>query len=288
MARRSADDFAADMAARKQAEGATPVALNTPRVKQERDVSDDRLEAIAEEIEATQKIAIWHVGEQLAEAHGIFRYRRDEGGFGGWVEARLRLARSTAYDLLHVHERFGDDVSERLDTFAPSVLYLLAAPSTPDAACEEVFSRAEAGEQLSVTAVKNIIAGHKLPQPEEVPAGAGDDGPDVDVHDIGHDGSDEDEAQRTWKHVGLATVAKPKPTRGRAKQTEKPQVSKITDAAVHRRVKLDEDHGGGGGGGVVNQNTPPNPPAAVETPKISKTTKRSILKVWEDSDFCRA
>lgn len=48
------------------------------------------------------------------------------------------------------------------------------------------------------------------------------------------------EAQRTWKHVGLATVAIPKPVRGRPKQTEKPQVSKITDAEVHRRVKLGE------------------------------------------------
>ncbi len=39
MTRRGPDDFAADMAARKQAEGVTLAALNTPRIAQEREVS---------------------------------------------------------------------------------------------------------------------------------------------------------------------------------------------------------------------------------------------------------
>jgi hypothetical protein len=69
-----------------------------------------------------------------AEAHGLFRYRRDEGGFAGWVEKRLKMSRRTAYNLLDVHEKFGGESVQILHTLPRSVLYLLAAPSTPDRA----------------------------------------------------------------------------------------------------------------------------------------------------------
>jgi hypothetical protein len=67
-----------------------------------------------------------------AEAHGLFRYRRDEGDFAGWVEKRLKMSRRTAYNLLDVPEKFGGESVQILHTLPRSVLYLLAAPSTPD------------------------------------------------------------------------------------------------------------------------------------------------------------
>jgi hypothetical protein len=82
---------------------------------------------------------------QAARARKLFLYKRDEGGFEGWVESRLRYSRTTAYNLLTVHERFGESV-QSLDTLPRSVLYLLARPSTPD----EV--RQEAGERLQAFA----------------------------------------------------------------------------------------------------------------------------------------
>src|SRR5262245_13931955 len=66
----------------------------------------DRLETIAKCIESLTVKATLRVAAQIAEAHEIFRYRRDEGGFAGWVERRLGYSRQTAYNLLHVHERF--------------------------------------------------------------------------------------------------------------------------------------------------------------------------------------
>jgi hypothetical protein len=39
-----------------------------------------------------------------------------------------------------------------------SSLYLLAAPSTPESACEEVITRAESGERLKHAEVQAIIA----------------------------------------------------------------------------------------------------------------------------------
>ena len=105
---------------------------------------DDRLEAIAREIETLQADAILHVAERLAEAREIFRYRRDEGGFGGWVESRLHYSRATAYNVLGIYERFGGECVQYLDTFPASILYLLAAPSTP------ADTKAEAPHDMTV------------------------------------------------------------------------------------------------------------------------------------------
>ena len=73
---------------------------------------DDQIEAIAEDIEALQATALFRIAERLAEAHELFRYRRDEGGFAGWVEKRLRYSRATMDRLLDVHEKLGDKASQ--------------------------------------------------------------------------------------------------------------------------------------------------------------------------------
>ena len=125
------------------------------------------LEDIAKAIEQLQRAAIFKIAEHLAEAQGIFRYRRDEGGFRGWVETRLRFSRQTAYSLLHVRERFGGQSVKYLDTFPATVLYLLTAPSTPEQARDEIIARAEAGEKLPVAEVKRTISaakGHRQPR----------------------------------------------------------------------------------------------------------------------------
>jgi Protein of unknown function (DUF3102) len=135
------------------------------RIPQEQDVSADRLEAIAKEIETLQANTILHVAQRLAEARDIFKYRRDEGGFGGWVECRLRYSRDRAYNLLHVHERFGGQSVELFDAFAPTVLYLLAKPSTPESARGEVLDRAAAGKSVSVAEAREVVRKHKPPPP---------------------------------------------------------------------------------------------------------------------------
>ena len=54
---------------------------------------DAALEAIARDIEATQAQAVLRIAERLHRAREIFRHRRDEGGFTGWVERRLTISR---------------------------------------------------------------------------------------------------------------------------------------------------------------------------------------------------
>ena len=101
------------------------------------------------------------IAAKLAEAREIFRYRRDKGGFTGWVESRLNFSESTAYKLLDVHARFDGAKSFHIvETLPRSVLYLLAAPSTPEPARAEVLERAEAGERLKHAEVREIINAH--------------------------------------------------------------------------------------------------------------------------------
>jgi hypothetical protein len=57
----------------------------------------DRLEAIAQEIEGLEHKAIMDIAKLITKAHELFLYKRDEGGFTGWVQARLGYSSSTAY-----------------------------------------------------------------------------------------------------------------------------------------------------------------------------------------------
>src|SRR4029077_17816456 len=124
---------------------------------------DDPLEAIARDIETLQRSALMQISKKLAEAREIFRYRRDDGGFGGWVESRLNYSRQTAYNLLHLLERFGEESVQLFDTLAPTVLYALAAPSTPQEVRRQVIEHVESGEKVTVKQVKQQIADAKQP-----------------------------------------------------------------------------------------------------------------------------
>lgn len=113
------------------------------------------------EIKALMKRAasdIIEIGQKLIEV----RARLGHGFFDGWVKAEFDWTRQTAYRFIHVAERFGD--CSNLLQMAPSALYLLAAPSTPEAARIEAIDRAEQGETISHAAAREIVANHRQPQ----------------------------------------------------------------------------------------------------------------------------
>jgi hypothetical protein len=147
-------------------------ALATIRAEDRPAYDENRLESIAKDIEQVQGTATLRIAALLAEARELFRYRRDEGGFAGWVETRLRISRQTAYNLLHVHERFGEQSVEYFDTFPASILYLLSKPSTPNEVRDEVIERAKAGESVSVADVKATIAKSKTAADDDALAAA--------------------------------------------------------------------------------------------------------------------
>jgi hypothetical protein len=117
-----------------------------------------RLEALALEIEYLKCTTIFKVSLRVAEAHKLFLYRRDEGGFQGWVEDRLGFSRAHAYRLLDVAQLA--KVSQAWDTFAAlpaTAIYRIASPSTPEPAREEILRRLRVGERLSGVAITKII-----------------------------------------------------------------------------------------------------------------------------------
>ena len=92
--------------------------------------TDDRLESIAQDIEQLQSAAILQIAERLAEARDVFRHRRDEGGFGGWVENRLSISRATAYNLINVHKLAGTEGVQGLDK-SPFRRFTCSRPRRP-------------------------------------------------------------------------------------------------------------------------------------------------------------
>ena len=118
-----------------------------------------QVEALAQEIEHLERTAIFKIALHLAKAHELFLYRRDEGGFQGWVERRLGYSRSHAYRALDV-ARLMQCIPgwETFGTLPLTAIYQIAASSTPEVARAEILGRVKAGERLSCTAIDETIA----------------------------------------------------------------------------------------------------------------------------------
>ena len=143
----------------------------------------EQLEPIACKIETTATTAILQIASDAAKIHEAFRYHRNEGGFVGYMKKRLGYSSSTAYRLLNVHTRFGKNVSHAWETLPVSAIYLLAEPSTPEEAFNEIAGRIEAGNRPTVAEVRSVIKrakGTSIENHEETPkdkAGGGGETP---------------------------------------------------------------------------------------------------------------
>jgi hypothetical protein len=106
---------------------------------------------------------IIEIGEKLIDV----KERLGHGYFGGWLEGEFDWNERMARRFMSVAETFKTDNLSDLN-FAPSALYLLAAPSTPDEAREEAIARAQSGEAITHTKAKEIVAEHR-PAPQTSP-----------------------------------------------------------------------------------------------------------------------
>jgi hypothetical protein len=117
------------------------------------------LDARAERIRALAKRVIADVieiGRLLAEC----KERCGHGNWLPWLEREFGWTDRTALNFMRVHEwSLKSETVSDLDLPMRS-LYLLAAPSTPEAARAEVIARAEAGERLHQDEVKAIVAAY--------------------------------------------------------------------------------------------------------------------------------
>ncbi len=95
------------------------------------------------------------VGGELRAVKAVLGH----GQFGQWLRAEFGWTDRTARNLMAVSMRFGaktEMISEmRID---PTAAYLLAAPSAPEEARETALRRAEAGERITASAAREILA----------------------------------------------------------------------------------------------------------------------------------
>lgn len=105
---------------------------------------------------------IIEIGQKLIEV----KARLGHGHFGAWLKAEFEWSWDTAKRFMRTAEVFKN---QQIADFAPSALYLLAAPSTPDEARAEALARAEAGEPITYSAAREIVADYRQPEPATAP-----------------------------------------------------------------------------------------------------------------------
>jgi hypothetical protein len=86
---------------------------------------------------------IVEIGQKLIE----IKLRLGHGNWGDWLAGEFDWNQFTAERFMNVARTFGNN--PQIVDFAPSALYLLAAPSTPEAVREEAIALAQAGETIT-------------------------------------------------------------------------------------------------------------------------------------------
>jgi hypothetical protein len=98
------------------------------------------------------------IGQRLDACQFILGH----GNWTPWLDEKFGWSDRTAQNLINVYKLTKTKPEKFSDLNLPlSALYLLAAPSTPPAAVDEVFDQAKAGKVIKLAAVKETIAAHK-------------------------------------------------------------------------------------------------------------------------------
>jgi hypothetical protein len=119
---------------------------------------------IKERVRRTRRTII-EIGERLIDV----KARLGHGQFGRWLEAEFEWSCRMAQELMNVAQAFKCALNADLD-IGPTAMRSLAAPSVPEAARREAISRAEGGDKIGVREAKEIIARHRRPTSETLPA----------------------------------------------------------------------------------------------------------------------
>src|SRR5215467_1130162 len=96
------------------------------------------------------------IGRLLTECKRICGH----GKWLPWLEREFGWEETTAQRFMRVHE-LALSKSGNLPDLPVSAIYLLAAPSTPKEARDEIIERAQAGEKVKVAKAKRVIKRHK-------------------------------------------------------------------------------------------------------------------------------
>jgi hypothetical protein len=148
---------------------AAEVERNPPPAAPGQSSEDAFLAERAEQIRSLGKRVIGDVieiGKLLTEVRG----RIPHGQWKPWLEREFGWSDETARRYMSLH-KLGQQNPQIVDYDIPvSGLYLLAAPSTPEAARDEVITRAGNGEHLQHEQVREVVDQHRVRQRRRPPA----------------------------------------------------------------------------------------------------------------------
>jgi hypothetical protein len=125
-----------------------------------RHVGDDLavdLRALARRIRDRMAASVIETGRELLR---VKDHQLDHGQFIAWVEAECALSPRTAQRMMAAAE-WAEGKNDTVSHLPPTVIYVLSAPSTPANVEQEMMARIEAGEGISLAAVKNEISAAK-------------------------------------------------------------------------------------------------------------------------------
>ncbi len=102
------------------------------------------------------------IGGKLAEVKDRLG---GNGKFTNWLLSELGWSERTAYNFIAVHEKFGT-ANFAIENVAPSALYLLVAPGTPEPARAAAIQMANEGERVTHSTAKAIVESAKEAEPK--------------------------------------------------------------------------------------------------------------------------
>src|ERR1700730_8676906 len=118
----------------------------------------DKLRSMADRIRQKVKKSLENIIEIGNDLTAV-KEELPHGEFGPWLKAEFGWGERMAQNFMSVAERFGTKTEIIADlTIEPTAAYLLAAPSVPDEARQMAVERAEAGEQITTSVAKEIVA----------------------------------------------------------------------------------------------------------------------------------
>jgi len=96
------------------------------------------------------------IGDNLLEVRDVLPH----GQFLPWIISEFGMSDQSARNYIHVAERFGGKIKNFLN-LSSSVLYSLAAPTTPQSAVDQALELAEEGKKVTHAMAKKLIEAEK-------------------------------------------------------------------------------------------------------------------------------
>lgn len=116
--------------------------------------------------------SVINIGKDLAGAKSYLTH----GAFVAWVESEVGIPARTAQAYMRV-ARWASQKGATVAHFPPSLLYLLSASNTPEAFVSDIVRRVNAGERISIRALRDKLRDlrdtaheRQSPKPRLVPA----------------------------------------------------------------------------------------------------------------------